>query len=56
MVVLGATTYQIKDRHFHHTLIEVGRPVLDDFDCDHLLCLEILALDDLSECALAEDV
>ena len=49
-------TYEIKNRNLHHTLIEVGRPVLDDLDSNHLLSLEILAFHDLSECTLAKNV
>lgn len=49
-------SYQIKDGNLHHTLVEIGSTVLDDLNCDHLLCLEILALDNLAESALAQDV
>jgi hypothetical protein len=49
-------TYQVQNRHFHHALIEVGCAVLDHLDCNHFLGLEILALDDLAERALAEDI
>lgn len=46
-------TYQVKDRHLHHALVEVRSPVLDDLDGNNLLGLQILTLDDLPECALA---
>ena len=49
-------SYQIKDGNLHHTLVEIGSAVFDDLDCDHLLCLEILTLDNLAESALAQDV
>jgi hypothetical protein len=32
-------THQIEDRHLHHTLVEVGRAVLDNFDSNHFLGL-----------------
>ena len=48
--------HQFEYRHFHHTLVEVSRPVLDDLDGHHLLCLEVLAFDDLPEGALAEHI
>ena len=51
-----ATTYQVEDGNFHHALIEIGRPVLDNLDSHHLLCLEVLALDDLAKCALPKNV
>lgn len=54
--VAHAVTYQIQDGHLHHALVEIGRAVLDDLDGDNLLGLQILALDDLTECALAEHV
>jgi hypothetical protein len=37
-------------------LIEVRRAVLDHLDGNHLLRLQVLALDDLAEGALAENV
>lgn len=49
-------TYQVKNRDFHHTLVEVRCPVLDDLDRDNLLRLQILTLDDLPERALAQHV
>lgn len=39
--------YQVEHRDLHHTLVEVGCPVLDDLHSDHLLCLQILAFYDL---------
>jgi hypothetical protein len=54
--VQGYMAYQIKDGHFHHALVEVGCSVLDNLDCDHLLRLQILALDDLSKGSLTENV
>ena len=49
-------TYKIQHGHFHHTLVEIGSSVLDDLDSHDFLSLEILTLDDLPECALAEDI
>jgi len=49
-------TDQIEDGHFHHTLIKVRSPVLDNLDCDHLLRLEILAFDNLPKSTLPEDI
>lgn len=49
-------TYQIQHRYFHHTLVKVGGSVLDDLDSHHLLRLQILTFDDLSESTLAEDI
>lgn len=48
--------YQVQDRHFHHTLVEVRGPVLNDLDSDHLLRFQVLALDHLTEGALPEDI
>lgn len=48
--------YQIEDRHLHHALVEVCGAVLDDLDGNDLLCLQILALDDLTKGALSENV
>ena len=53
---LSWDTHQIKHRHLHHTLVEVCCPVLDDLYCDNLLCLQILALDDLSEGTLTQHI
>jgi hypothetical protein len=53
---LRAKTYQVKNRHLHHTLVEVGSSVFDHLDSDHLLRLEILALHDLPEGALTENI
>lgn len=52
----GEIKYQIKHRNFHHTLVEVGRAVLDDLDGDNLLRLEILAFDDLAKSTLAQHI
>ena len=48
--------YQIEDGHLHHTLIEVGSSVFDNFDSHNFLCSEILTFDDLSEGTLTENV
>ena len=50
------STYQIQDRDFHHTLVEIGRAVLDHLDRDNLLRLHVLALYHLAEGTLAKDV
>jgi hypothetical protein len=49
-------TYQIEHRHFHHTLVEVRCSVLDNLDCNHLLCLQVLAFYDLSKSTLTQYV
>lgn len=49
-------TYQIKNRHLHHTLVEVSCAVLDNLDSNDLLSLHVLALNDLAEGALAKNV
>lgn len=54
LIIKGA--YQVKNRNFHHTLVEIGSPVLDDLDSHDLLRLQILTFDYLSERALAQDV
>lgn len=46
-------TYQIEYGYFHHTLVEVRCPVLDDLDGHHFLGLKVLALDNLAEGSLA---
>lgn len=48
--------YQVQDRNLHHTLVKVRRPVLNDLDGDHLLRLQVLALNDLTESALPKDI
>lgn len=37
-------------------MIEVGRPVFDNFDGHNFLRLEVLAFDDLAKCALTKDI
>lgn len=49
-------TYQVENRHLHHTLVEVRRAVLDNLDSHDLLRLKILTLDDLAKRALAEHI
>lgn len=49
-------SYQVKNRHFHHALIEVCRFVLDNLHGHHLLRLQILALDDLAKRALPKHI
>jgi hypothetical protein len=49
-------TYQVQYRHLHHALVEVCSAVLDDFDRNNLLRLEVLALDNLAEGALPKHV
>ena len=46
--------YQVQDRNFHHTLIEVCCSVLYYFDGYDFLRLQILTLDDLPKCTLPE--
>lgn len=49
-------TYKIQNRHLHHTLIEVGRLVLDDLDSHHFLRLQVLAFYHLTESALSQHI
>ena len=52
----GGGSHQVQYRHFHHTLIEICRPVLDDLYGHDLLRLQVLAFDYLTECSLTEDI
>lgn len=56
IVLIEFLIEQIQHRYFHHALVKVGSPVLDHFHRHNLLGLQILAFDDLSKRALAEDV
>lgn len=47
-------THQVQYRDLHHTLIEIGCPVLDHFDSHNFLRLEVLTLDNLTERSLSE--
>jgi hypothetical protein len=51
-----AGTYKIQNRHFHHTLVKVGRFVLHHFHRHNFLSFEILTLDDLSKGTLTQDI
>lgn len=53
---MSLITYQIQNRHFHHTLVEVGGAILDDLHRNYLLGLQILTFDNLAKRALAENV
>jgi hypothetical protein len=48
--------YKIKNRDFHHTLVEICRPVFYHFDGDNLLRFQVLALDNLAKCTLTENI
>jgi hypothetical protein len=50
------TVEEIEDGDFHHTLIVIGRFILDDFHCNELPSLEVLALDYLAKSSLAENI
>lgn len=52
----GMLVYQIQDRYLHHTLIEICRPVLHNFDCYYFLCFQVLAFDYLTEGALPKNI
>ena len=56
MILGKGGTHQIQDRNLHHALVEIGGTVLDDFDCDYFLRLEVLAFNDLPECSLTKDI
>lgn len=49
-------THQIQNGNLHHTLVEISRSVLDDFDGHHFLGLQILTLDDLTKGTLAKNI
>lgn len=49
-------TYKVKNGHLHHTLIEVCWLVLHDLYGHDLVRLHILAFNDLTKCALTENV
>ena len=53
---MGEITYQFENGDFHHTLVEIGRFVLDDFDGDDFMGFDVLTFDDLSKSALSKDV
>jgi hypothetical protein len=40
----------------HHTLVEISRLVFDNLDGNDFICPNILALDDLSEGSLPENI
>lgn len=52
----GAVAYHPQYLHFHHTLVEVGRLVLDNLDSNNLVRFHILTFDNLAESSLAENV
>lgn len=56
IVLVELTVDQIEDRHFHHTLVEVCGPILDNFHSHDFLCLQVLAFHDLTESALTQDI
>ncbi len=47
---------QVQDRNFHHALIEIGSPVLYDFDGYHFLSFEVLTFNHLSKGTLTKDI
>lgn len=52
----GAVTHHPQYLHFHHTLVEVRRLVLDDLDSNNLVRFHILTFDNLAESSLTENV
>jgi hypothetical protein len=50
----GGKIYQVQHRNLHHTLVEVGRLILDDLDGHNLSGFQVLAFHDLSEGTLAQ--
>jgi len=52
----GRETDKLEDGDLHHGLVEVGRFVLDDLDGDDFMCPDVLAFDNLTKSALAENV
>ena len=51
-----AGSYQIQHRYFHHTLVEVGSSIFDDFHCHNFLGFEVLTFYHLSKGALAKNI
>ena len=49
-------TYQFEYGHLHHTLIEIGRFILDHLDRNNFMCFHILTLDHLAKCPLAQNI
>lgn len=49
-------TYQIQNRHFHHTLVKICRLIFDDLDGYNLLRFQILAFHNLPEGSLAQNI
>ena len=56
VILVELAVEQIQHRDLHHTLIEVGSPVLDDLDGNDFLRLQILTLDHLSEGTLTKHI
>ena len=56
VVLVHPSIEQVQHRDLHHTLVEVGCLVLHNLDRNHLLCLQVLALDDLTEGALTKNI
>lgn len=56
VVLIQFRIQEIKHGDLHHTLVEIGRPVLDYFDGHDLLRLEVLAFDNLPKGTLTEHV
>src|SRR5690606_16377186 len=49
-------SHQVQHRYFHHALVKVCRPVLDDLDGNNFLRPKVLTLDHLAERALTQNV
>lgn len=56
LLVRSKRTHQFQYCDFHHTLIEVGRFVFDDFHCHDLVRLHILTFDNLAKRPLTQNV
>ena len=56
VIFVQFTVQQIEYRNLHHTLVEIGSPILDNFDCHDLLGLQVLTFYNLTESALPKDV
>lgn len=50
------TAYQVQNRDFHHTLVEVRCFILDNFDGNHFLGSQVLALHNLAKGSLTQNV
>jgi DNA-binding GntR family transcriptional regulator len=53
---LQRQSYQIKNSNFHHALVEVCRPILDDLHRNNFLRLQVLTLHHLTKSSLSKNI